>query len=381
MIETVKGAQKSHANTPLWKRAELLHKASAIFREHRSSIAQCLVKEIAKSAKDAITEVVRSGDIVSYCTEEAIPPFNYPANLTVSKIPPHLVAGNSVVLKPPTRVRNRIISSTTKCCITAENISCYNFSPYGWCGCTSHDSLFSLFTWLAFRKDLSVVFTGGDTGITIAEKKGTIPLQMELGGKGACVVLEDADLYLAAASIVKRGFSYRQALCLCNFYIAIFRSFCIVFDFYKRQSQIELTPKSPHLYGQRCTAMKVVLAMQSIADPLVAKVNAKIAILTPDMKIAWEEPFDLSYRLSRQTRSKKGFIIAMLVVSASSDAMETGMVQINSAPARGPDHFPFQGIKDSRISSQGIPNIIMLMTKVKSTISTCPLHRMQWAVC
>jgi acyl-CoA reductase-like NAD-dependent aldehyde dehydrogenase len=29
---------------------------------------------------------------------------------------------------------------------------------------------------------------------------------------------------------------------------------------------------------------------------------------------------------------------AMLI----SDAMETGTVQINSAPARGPDHFPFQ---------------------------------------
>ena len=25
-----------------------------------------------------------------------------------------------------------------------------------------------------------------------------------------------------------------------------------------------------------------------------------------------------------------------------SDAMETGIVQINPAPARGPDHFPFQ---------------------------------------
>lgn len=25
-----------------------------------------------------------------------------------------------------------------------------------------------------------------------------------------------------------------------------------------------------------------------------------------------------------------------------SDAMESGTIQINSAPARGPDHFPFQ---------------------------------------
>ena len=36
-----------------------------------------------------------------------------------------------------------------------------------------------------------------------------IPLQMELGGKDACIVLDDADLDLAAANIVKGGFSYR----------------------------------------------------------------------------------------------------------------------------------------------------------------------------
>lgn len=35
----------------------------------------------------------------------AIPPFNYPVNLAVSKIAPALIAGNSLVLKPPTQVR------------------------------------------------------------------------------------------------------------------------------------------------------------------------------------------------------------------------------------------------------------------------------------
>jgi hypothetical protein len=34
----------------------------------------------------------------------AIPPFNYPVNLAVSKIAPALIAGNSIVLKPPTQV-------------------------------------------------------------------------------------------------------------------------------------------------------------------------------------------------------------------------------------------------------------------------------------
>lgn len=36
----------------------------------------------------------------------AIPPFNYPVNLAVSKIAPALISGNSIVLKPPTQVYN-----------------------------------------------------------------------------------------------------------------------------------------------------------------------------------------------------------------------------------------------------------------------------------
>jgi len=33
-----------------------------------------------------------------------------------------------------------------------------------------------------------ISFTGGDTGIAIARKAGMVPLQMELGGKDACIV-------------------------------------------------------------------------------------------------------------------------------------------------------------------------------------------------
>ena len=56
-MEIAKAAQKSWAKTPLWKRAELLHKAAAILKEHKAPIAECLVKEIAKPAKDSVTEV------------------------------------------------------------------------------------------------------------------------------------------------------------------------------------------------------------------------------------------------------------------------------------------------------------------------------------
>lgn len=60
-----------------------------------------------------------------------------------------------------------------------------------------------------FEKKNRFSFTGGDTGIAISKKAGMVPLQMELGGKDACIVLEDADLDLVAVNIIKGGFSYR----------------------------------------------------------------------------------------------------------------------------------------------------------------------------
>ncbi|KAE9609789.1 putative glyceraldehyde-3-phosphate dehydrogenase (NADP(+)) [Lupinus albus] len=454
VMNSAKSAQKLWAKTPLWKRAELLHKAAAILKEHKAPIAECLVKEIAKPAKDAVTEVVRSGDLISYCAEEgvrvlgegkflvsdsfpgnertkycltskvyfttylppatlqvtihiivcliplgvilAIPPFNYPVNLAVSKIAPALIAGNSIVLKPPTQ---GAVSAL-------HMVHCFHLAgfPKGLINCVTGKGS-EIGDFLTMHPGVNCIsFTGGDTGIAISKKANMVPLQMELGGKDACIVLEDADLDLVAANIIKGGFSYS---------------------------------------GQRCTAVKVVLVMESVADALVEKVNAKVANLSvgppendsditpvvsessanfieglvldakekgatfcqeykregnliwpllldnvrPDMRIAWEEPFGPVLPVIRINSVEEGinhcnasnFGLQGCVFTKDvnkailiSDAMETGTVQINSAPARGPDHFPFQGIKDSGIGSQGITNSINMMTRVKTTVINLP---------
>jgi glyceraldehyde-3-phosphate dehydrogenase (NADP+) len=109
--------------------------------------------------------------------------------------------------------------------------------------------------------------------------------------------------------------------------------------------------------------------------------------VTAEMRIAWEEPFGPIVPMMRIKSVEDGiahcnanrfglqgcvftrsFDRAMMI----SDAMESGTIQVNSAPARGPDHFPFQGIKDSGIGSQGITNSINLMTKTKSTVLNMP---------
>ncbi len=38
-----------------------------------------------------------------------------------------------------------------------------------------------------------------------------------------------------------------------------------------------------------------------------------------------------------------------------------------SAGGAGPDHFPFQGFRDSGMGSQGIKNSLVMMTKDKTT--------------
>lgn len=57
-VESAKAAQKLWAKTPLWKRAEALHRFAAILKDQKAPIADALVKEVAKCLKDAITEVI-----------------------------------------------------------------------------------------------------------------------------------------------------------------------------------------------------------------------------------------------------------------------------------------------------------------------------------
>lgn len=72
VFKAAKAAQQSWAKTPLWKRAEHLHKVAAIMRQVAQPMADCLVKEIAKPAKDSVTEVVRSADLIDYTAEEGL---------------------------------------------------------------------------------------------------------------------------------------------------------------------------------------------------------------------------------------------------------------------------------------------------------------------
>ncbi len=56
------------------------------------------------------------------------------------------------------------------------------------------------------------------------------------------------------------------------------------------------------------------------------------------MKVAWEEPFGPILPISRVSSDEQAIEIA--------NKIETGSVQINGRTERGPDHFPFIGVKE-----------------------------------
>eukprot|EP01025_Chloroclados_australasicus_P000824 TRINITY_DN1029_c1_g1_i3.p1 TRINITY_DN1029_c1_g1~~TRINITY_DN1029_c1_g1_i3.p1 ORF type:complete len:228 (+),score=32.25 TRINITY_DN1029_c1_g1_i3:72-686(+) len=109
--------------------------------------------------------------------------------------------------------------------------------------------------------------------------------------------------------------------------------------------------------------------------------------VTADMKIAFEEQFgpvlpvmrlasveDAIAHCNESRLALQGCVFSTNINEALriSDAMKTGTVQINGPPARGPDHFPFQGFRDSGIGSQGIKNSLEMMCKTKTTVVNLP---------
>lgn len=426
-METAKIALGGWRSLAVVERAKYLYKAAEILERDKEIIGTVLAKEVSKGIKAAISEVVRTADLIRYSAEEglrsvgeiveggsfeaaskrkvamvrkepmglvlAIAPFNYPVNLSASKIAPALIGGNVVLFKPPTQGAISgllLVKAFHEAGIPAGVINTVTGK-----GSEIGDYL------IAHPLVDFINFTGSTpVGKRIGELAGMRPILLELGGKDGAIVSDDADLEKAAKDIVSGAFSYS---------------------------------------GQRCTAIKRVLVMESVADKLAELIKAEFekltvgdpfenADITPlidnraadfiegliedaqekgakaltqikreknllwpvlfdhvtlDMRIAWEEPFgpvlplirikSLDEAIEICNGSEYGLqtsVFTKNIVQAFDIAgkLEVGTVQINNKTQRGPDNFPFLGIKGSGVGVQGIKYSIESMTKIKSIV-------------
>ena len=101
------------------------------------------------------------------------------------------------------------------------------------------------------------------------------------------------------------------------------------------------------------------------------------------MRLAWEEPFgpvlpvirvkNIEEAIDIANRSQYGLQSSVFTNNIDkafyiAKKLEVGTVQINNKTERGPDHFPFLGVKASGMGTQGVRYSIEAMSRPKAIV-------------
>lgn len=426
--------QKEWERTAVDKRAKILHLAADWVREEEHYLSTLLVKEIGKPAGSAKSEVLRTADMIDLFAQEArtlrgetldsdlfpgyekgrlaivekaargvilaIAPFNYPLNLSASKIAPALVTGNACLFKPPTHggisalhlVRIFEKAGVPGGVLAAVTGGGAEIGDY----LVSHSGI-----------DM-ITFTGSSKiGKEIAKKAGMIPLLFECGGNNPAIVLENANLEIAALEIVKGAFSFAGQRCTAIKYVlATDEVMDKLIPKLKKAIKKEIKMGDPRSPGTKRAGPLITLdsAMEVENRIIKAKVSgAKILVggnrnqnfieptildkVKPSEEIVRVETFGPVLSLIRvkdadeaiKIINSSGYGLQASIFTQDEGTglvlakkIEVGTVQINFSPQRGPDHFPFLGVKGSGVGVQGIRYTLESMTRPKSVVLNKP---------
>ena len=247
---------------PAPKRGEIVERAADLLRAEQDDVARLLTREEGKTFADARGEIYRAYNVLNYTAGQSrrmggvtipselpknfaytvrqplgvvalITPWNFPICIPAWKIAPALVAGNTVVFKP---------SSTTPL-TAARLVDIFERAglPPGVLNLLVGSSADVGDLLMSDSRIRGISFTGstenGTQIYTSCASRG-IKAQCEMGGKNPVIVLEDADLDLAADGIVSGAFGST---------------------------------------GQRCTATSRAILQDSIADDMVARLRDRVS--------------------------------------------------------------------------------------------------------
>ena len=140
-----------------------------------------------------------------------ITPWNLPLYLLTWKIAPALVMGNTIIAKPSelTPLTANLFASTLQEIGFPKGV----FNIVHGLGPNAGQPI------LEHPEIKAISFTGGtQTGRIVAKTAAPLfkKLSLELGGKNATMILDDADLHAAAKGAAKAGFTNSGQVCLCG---------------------------------------------------------------------------------------------------------------------------------------------------------------------
>ena len=427
-VEYAKKAQPAWAKVPVHQKVDILQRFLDLVDENKNDLAKTLSLETGKPITQAYGEIANIrigfeafmerakhlyGSTIPAGTEAgqektlqftvreplgvmvAIIPFNFPCDLFDQKVAPAILAGNTIIVKPPHQNPGVLIKLVALLheaglpkavvqCLTGEGDKVGN-------ALTSH-------------KDVhGITFTGSTRVGKITYKNGAEHLAhvaLELGGNDAFIVLEDADIDLAVEEVIwGRMYNTGQVCCASKRFIVV-RSVLKEFEDKLKERLSKLVITNPqdkkceigvlvtkqaceHAIEQIKTAVKqggkVIYGGKSngaYLDPTIITNIPKTADVANDEEIfapvvsiipvdSMEEAIEVAnqsvYGLSSCvfTRDmKKAFEVA--------SRMEAGGCVINGASFHRSFEMPFGGYKNSGVGTEGAMSTFDQVTKIKT---------------
>ncbi len=286
-VEAAKAAFEEWRLVPAPKRGEILFHLARVLEREKDALTELMTHEMGKVKAEAGGDVQEAIDITYYMAGEgrrlfgqttpselrdkwnmsvrqpigvvgAITPWNFPIAIPSWKMIPALVCGNTVVLKPASdtpRLGARFVELLAEAGIPDGVVN------------VVHGGGGSVGDRLVRHPDVPVITLTGsrETGVAVLKSAADNlkHVHLELGGKNAIIVMDDADLDLAVDGIVWSAFGTS---------------------------------------GQRCTAASRVIAHEAVYDALQSKLVARVEALR--LGPGWEDDSDIGPVINKASLEK-----------------------------------------------------------------------------
>jgi acyl-CoA reductase-like NAD-dependent aldehyde dehydrogenase len=323
----------------------------------------------------------------------AIAPFNFPLNLVLHKVAPAIAVGNTVVLKPApqtplTSLLLRELLADAGLPDGALEV-CHCAVPLA--EAMVRDDRFAM-----------VTFTGSaKVGWHLKDIAGRKRVALELGGNGAVIVAEDADLDLAATRCVRGGVVYGGQYCIGVQRILVQAEVAEAFTarLVERVRQCKVgDPSLPGVDVGPVIDEPSAIRIQAWVDEAVAagatlltggsraRAVVQPTVLTrtvPGMKVEDEEIFgpvltvnpygDFDEAVRRAAASRYGlqggiFTNDLRRAFRAIEDWDVGGLMINDVPIYRIDSMPFGGWKDSGLGREGTRYAMEDMSDIKHLV-------------
>ncbi len=415
---------------PAYERAAALRSISVGIAERREELGRLITLESGKPIRDALVEVDRAVLTFRLGAEEAerlhgevipldlmassrgrigvtrrfplgpvaaISPFNFPLNLAAHKLAPAIAAGDSIVLKPPSK--DPLTMLTVAEIVDAAGLPAGAVSILPMTRALGDrmvaDERFKLLT-----------FTGSPAvGWRMKERAGKKRVVLELGGNAGVIVDASADLDWALRRILVGAFSYAGQVCISVQRIFVHRSrwdefLARLVDGARQLTvgdpldpQTQLGPMVDEAAAQRTE--RWVREAEELGGRVLLGGRADGAHFPPTVLV--DTPFEA------QVCSNEAFAplvvafpfddfdAALAAVNDSFYGLQTGIftndlghswrafeelevggVIINDVPTYRIDHMPYGGVKDSGLGREGLRWSIEDMTELRLMVVAPP---------